>query len=414
MPALTAYSFGPGFWLLFLANFFSFMALEFCFPVVSLLIGDLGGGSAAMGVAMAAMVGAALAARVVGGRLAGRFGLKAIAVAAMIFEGVALILQLVAQEVGLVLVARTVFGIGYGLSTTALNAWVLAAVPNERMGRAVGLFGIGTTFAMVAGPFAGFIVYVDWGGNTANAGIALAMVAVALAVVLPAAETRAAKGAAATGAGPARVERRGRPGAGVRPAAPVAAIMLMSLCYGTTMSFLPVYAVSLGIADAGVYFLVQALAAVVVRYPAGHVQDRRGLRHVLVPGFLFAAGGYAVLAGLEGTVGLFAAAALFGAGFGIVEPAVQAWMVMIFPKTEGARANGLFFNAFDTGMAIGALAVGLLAGFVGFSWLFAAGAVLLAGAALLSTAAVVVPPPVGNGQEGQPVRGSRSGDAGRV
>src|SRR5690625_7340533 len=55
------------------------------------------------------------------------------------------------------------------------------------------------------------------------------------------------------------------------------------------------------------------------------------------------------------------AGALFGFGFGAVQPALQAWAVDKAPENRKGMANATFFSFFDLGVGVGAILFGQLA-----------------------------------------------------
>src|SRR5699024_1305200 len=53
--------------------------------------------------------------------------------------------------------------------------------------------------------------------------------------------------------------------------------------------------------------------------------------------------------------------ALYGLGFGTVQPALQAWAVNAAAANRKGLANATFFSAFDFGVGVGALVFGQIA-----------------------------------------------------
>src|SRR5699024_6152993 len=93
--------------------------------------------------------------------------------------------------------------------------------------------------------------------------------------------------------------------------------------------------------------------------------------------YLTAAG--SVMLSDRSTFVMLIAAALYGLGFGSVQPALQAWAVDKSPDNRKGMANATFFSFFDLGIGIGAMVFGQLASLYGYHaiYLTAAGSVML-------------------------------------
>lgn len=91
------------------------------------------------------------------------------------------------------------------------------------------------------------------------------------------------------------------------------------------MIFLPPYAKTKGIADIGMFFIVMALAMVFTRVTTGSIADRYGVDKVIVAGMAFIAIALQMLSGAASLSIFLIAAAIYGFGYGAVQPALNAW-----------------------------------------------------------------------------------------
>jgi len=124
--------------------------------------------------------------------------------------------------------------------------------------------------------------------------------------------------------------------------------------------------------------LLQPAAATVTRWIAGRLGDRHGLRRLLAPGLVASAAGMAGLAWTGSVPMVLGGAALFGAGFGVLQNTTLALMYAEAPAGTEDTVSAVWNIAYDLGMAAGAFAAGLVVGSIGFHWTF-----LLAAAAML-------------------------------
>ena len=71
---------------------------------------------------------------------------------------------------------------------------------------------------------------------------------------------------------------------------------------------------------------------------------------------------------------LITAAIFYGLGFGMIQPALQAWAVNKAPSDRKGMANATFFSLFDLGVGLGAMLFGFIPSFFGYSGIYATSA----------------------------------------
>ncbi len=310
----------------------------------------------------------ALAARAAFARSLDRKGRRPFALGGLALFAAATALLPLATSLESLLLVRGLQGIGWGLATTAIASLVADLAPPERRGEAIGVWGLAPTVAMALGPAAGGALSRLGGPAAAFLGTAILFVA-ALGLLLPVAEPRHA----------ARQSGTARLPAGAL--LPCAVLFLSSLSYGAILAFVPV---ELGPGRTGVYFLLYAMSILVVRPFAGRLSDRHGRVAVAVPGLLLGAAGVVATGFARGSIGLAAAAVLYGAGMaGLSFPALVAWTVDRAGEARGS-AMATFYGAYDLAIALGAFALGPLYEAFGFAALNLAGAAGAVVAALLA------------------------------
>jgi MFS family permease len=283
-------------------------------------------------------------------------------------------------------------GIGSSLFSTGLSAYLLAAVPRERMGRATSLFSgaflAGSAFGPTAGGLAAGALGLR-GPFFLYAGCCAAAAAVALALL---------RGA---GRGAGRVRRaHGEAPAGAPPLrwSPALAAALVSgfaqwwLLGGVRFTLVPLYAaeqLKLDPGAVGVGLTASALATLALLGPAGYAVDRYGRRRVGVPAFVglaLAAGALLLAADLPGYV---VGCALFGAVAGAASVVPSALLADAVPPERAGLASGWQQTASDLGNFLAPVALGLVADLAGYPTAIALGTTpaLLAAALLVATRA---------------------------
>ncbi|TLM98560.1 MFS transporter, partial [bacterium] len=160
---------------------------------------------------------------------------------------------------------------------------------------------------------------------------------------------------------------------------PVAVVTYFStLVYGGIVSFIVLYSEEIGVKNGGLFFLAYAAAVSLVRPQSGKLFDRRGPGPVLTAGFLCTMTGFILLAASHGLTGFLAAAAVIGAGNGMVWPTIQTMVInMVAPQRRGV-ANSTYFSALDLGIGTGSIFLGWLANLTSISTMyFVSGLILI-------------------------------------
>jgi MFS family permease len=148
----------------------------------------------------------------------------------------------------------------------------------------------------------------------------------------------------------------------------------VALAQGGILTFLPIYAMQRGITDAGSFFLVYAGALIMTRLYAGKIVDRFGTLVTLMPGIVLVILGLTILA-YAGTLAWFwGAAILYGFGYGIVQPLLNAVAVRMSPDSCCGAANAVFHSALDIGVGLGSVFWGRVAQEAGFTVVYLAAA----------------------------------------
>lgn len=270
---------------------------------------------------------------------------------------------------------RVLQGLSYSLVVTAVGTLVADVAPRERLNQALGLSGasmliMNAVAPAVAEPLAAAL---GW-----PAVFALAACAGCLAAALAARvrEPLWTPGGAASGRMRALL------------AQPIArhyalVVMLSGATFGAVFTFEPAYALALGRARVGGFFIAYALAAILVRLVFGGVPARIGSYRVACGALVLYAAVVLALAA-AGPAALEPLGALFGLAHGLFYPAVNAMAVTAVRMHERGRMIAIFTGAFALGLAGGSMLLGQVAAWGGYPLVFVVAAVgTLAAVAIL-------------------------------
>ena len=352
------------------ATGFFYLSFYLILPIMPLYVASLGGTSTQIGLIIGLFAFVAMFMRPLAGWLIDTRGNQKVLVVGMAIFLLASLGYILTPSVQGILALRLFHGMGMGLFPTAATVVVAELAPPARRGEAMGWFGIANSLSIVLGPTAGLAVVSRMGYATI---FLLAAVVAALGLVcigigqLPRPTRK-----------PARIARLPRPRDVFSRAALLPSSILLFLClsYGSVISFIPIVATQRGLANPGLFFTVYAMAMLLVRSKAGEISDRRGRATVILPGMVIAAISLAILGVTSGPTGVLLGAAIYGVGFGCVQPALMALTTDRAPVEERGKAMGTFYMAWELGIAAGAAGSGRILNLTGFP------AVLLIGSGL--------------------------------
>jgi MFS family permease len=303
----------------------------------------------------------AIVLRPVLGSLADRYGLRRVTVLGAVTLAVGLLILMIASGLGTGTVGRLVMGLSTAASTTALLAWVVALVPSEQRGRALGIFGVSVWAGLAAGPQLGQGL-VSLGGYTA---LWIGCAALGLA-----------SGAFAMCAGAPRIEVKSEspPRHPVHllklVARPGAASMIAWAGEGLIVTFLVVTLEGRGLPAGGItgavsVFTVFAISVIAARLALSGLVDRFGAAPTAAVALFTIGLGLGTLAVAHSFAVAALGAVLLGLGFAPLFPSLALLATARLNPDERASGIGIFSSFMDAGMAAGSILGGVLVAAVG-------------------------------------------------
>lgn len=353
-----------------IANFFLFLGFQMTLPTLPLFVEELGGNEKWIGIVVGVFTFSALLIRPYAGHALESRGRGFVYYAGLLIFVVSVGSYSLMTALWPVLMMRIIQGIGWGMSTTASGTIATDLIPASRRGEGLGYFGLSGNFALALGPSFGL-----WLAERISFHWLFFICAFLgfLAFVLSW-RIRLKKGDGHT---QTVFFRDLYEKSALQPAI---LMFFITATFGGIATFLPLFTAERGVWGIHWYFIIYAAALMVSRTFAGQVYDRHGHRAVFYPGGLLIGTAMLLLSWLPGTWGLWTAAFLYGFGFGMIQPGLQAWAVEKAPKNRKGMANATFFSFFDLGIGIGAMLFGQIGYRYGYPaiYLTAASSVLIA------------------------------------
>lgn len=367
-----------------LASFLLFLNLQMLLSTFSMHIkSNLHGGDMQVSLATSVFAVTAIVARLLTSSWIKRWSKDAVLTAGLIIAAASTALAALPESVAPLLVMRAIYGLGFGIGSTVIPTLVSQIIPPQRMGEGIGYFGLSTSLAMSIGPATGMSIMKEYGFTTLaiiGVGAVLCMFPMLLlsgAYKLGGKRKEAAASQQAQRMEQADMAKQASAGA-VRSRSiwrftilfPALLNMLISITYSGILSFIAVYGEELQLAQVGLFFMFNALTILLVRPIAGKIFDRKGPLVVLLPAAAFVIVSMIVLSYTTNMLTLIVSALLYGAGFGSIQPTLQAWMLRSASKEQYGVVNGIFYNATDLGVSIGAIVLGVIVTFSSYSMMY--------------------------------------------
>lgn len=342
--------------------FASFLDIFALLPTVAPYARSLGATTVTVGVVVGAYSFANLPANILGGILVDRYGRRRVIITSLIAAALAVFAYSLATSTGMLIITRLLHGIAGGVLMPAVFALASDRAKTGSHGRTFGKLGAVIGLAAVIAPASAGIIRQAGGFEavfyTVTALFLGAAVFAAITIIDPARPDTSRQLAS-----PQRdVFRTLLALPALRRA--LAATVMLTLAAGVLAAYLPdaADAAGAGASTVGTLFTVYALfAGAVMLSRVSRRIDMFGADRPAIAGLFVIAVGFAVFA-VAPTVGLLAVgAAVFGAGYGLVFPAVSAQTSLLTDVSVRGRAFGLFNVAFSVGLAFGPVTVGVVA-----------------------------------------------------
>lgn len=334
---------------------------------------DLNGTITEGGLATSVFLVSAIIMRFVAGMILDKFGNKEVLVFSVLMFALSTVLYMFVGTLTALLVLRFFHGIWFSLVTTVAGAIAADIIPPERRGEGMGYYAIAMNLAVVAGPFIALTLQ-PYASSQTIFGVFSVIMGIGFICALFVGVKKYPKEAV--------VQLRFSINNFIEmKSVPIASVgFLISCAYASIITFISVYADSLGLLQtASFFFVVYAVAMLLVRPFTGRIFDAVGPDYVIIPSMIIFAIGLLTLSFTDSSWMLLLSGVLIGLGYGTLLPSFQTLAIQAAEKHRSGYATGTFFAFYDSGIAIGAIALGVLAGTLGYSGLYAvlAGFVLL-------------------------------------
>lgn len=343
------------FLLVTIINLFVFFSFQMIFPTLPLYIKSLGGTEGVIGLVAGTFTVTSLLTRPFAGLALDRIGRRQIFILGLCVLLFSAFFYSLSNSIFIIVLIRLLHGFGWGIAGTATSTVAAEIIPRERFGEGMGYFSMANSLSMAVAPAAGLYLAEYYGFNFVfGVSSGLMVFALLLALVMRFRHFT-----------PNPVLKQ--PLYEKTAVGPAVIIFFTSMTFGGISSFLPLYALSRNITSIGIFFTVYAAAIFISRPLSGKIVDRYSYDVTIIPGLLLIAVASFMIAEAHLLSSFLVAAFIYGLGFGTCQMTLQTMVVKNVSRGRLGVANATFFSGFDSGMGIGAVVLGTLAQFFGYS-----------------------------------------------
>jgi MFS family permease len=345
--------------------------------------GPLGGGPAAVGLAVGAFSATTLLLRPLAGRWADRHGRRSLLIGGALLFAVLVVGHLLVAELAWLVALRLLLGVAEALYVVAGFAALADLAPPGRAGEALSYDSLSLYVGIATGPILGQAL-LRWGG--------FPLVWAGVGVLLGVAALLAA-----------RVPETLEPVSGPTPPAPLIhpAVLVPGLglligvaVVGGFLAFASLHAARLGLHLWSTVLGLFGLVVVACRILFATLPDRVPPLRLAAAALGASGAGLVVIAAVPAAWSLFAGATVLGIGTAFLTPAVFAAVFSSVPPSQRGSAAGTVSVFIDLGLGGGPVLLGLIAAARGIPAAFLTAAGLAAGGVVLLASRPVPRAPV--------------------
>ena len=278
-----------------------------------------------------------------------------------------------ADNVLLLLIAKTLQAVGNGMTNTILSTLAFAAVPPRKLASGIGMFSLASSLAQCFAPNIGTeIAYSGHFTLLFSVSVVMTLISLLILNLIEAPKVRVRD---------YPEDKKFSVSSFIcRPAVPAAIMLLFNgIVYSSISNYLSLYGLEKGFARIGLFFTINSVAMLVTRPLTGKICDTKPLSLIMIPGYLAQICTCLLIARTGSMAGICIGAACYGFGFGSTQAAIQVMALKSVGAEQRGKANGTFYVGGDIGLSCGSFVAGTLAKQAGYPVMYSMMAFVAAG-----------------------------------
>lgn len=351
-------------------NLLIFFSFQMLLPTLPIYVKKLGGTNSVIGLVTGIFVVSSVIIRPISGLLLDKLGRKKVFLVGLLVFILSVFSYSLLPFISVILIIRFVHGFGWGAVSTASSTIASDNIPKERFGEGMGYFSLTSSLAMAIAPVIGLSLISKYSFNV------LFYVSTILAV-LGLITTFKLKYKKIENKEQSKIKGSLYEKSSIYPSI---IIFFVTVTYGALTSFLPLYAAEKGIQNIGMFFTVYAAALFISRPLFGKVIDKLGFDYTIIPGLICIIVAMVLLSNASNMHMFLITAFIYGIGFGATQSSLQTMSIAGVPSERLGAANATFLTAFDCGIGLGSIILGVVSSNIGYAemYLWAGAAAVIA------------------------------------
>jgi len=335
--------------------------------------GPLGAGNVAIGLVVGAFSLSAFFLRPWVGGLGDRWGRRPLMLVGAALFAASVLANPLASSPAVLAALRLLTGAGEAFFFVGAVTAVFDLAPAERRGEAMSVASLALYVGIGLGPLIGELA-IERVGFVAAWVLAATAALTALVMALRVPDTRPQEASGEASGGPSPRRRL------VHRAGPLPGLVMLTSILGMAgfLTFVPLYAIDIGMDGSRLVLLVFAGVVVGIRSVGARIPDRLGAARTTRMALALSAAGLALVGTWRSPAGLLAGTVVFAVGIALLTPAVMALAVEGVAPQERASVIGTTSAFLDLAFGLGPATLGFVAAAIGRPGTFLAGAVAAA------------------------------------
>jgi len=346
--------------------------------VLPLFTLTIGGNNTIAGLLSTFLTMSALAFRPLFGKMLDNSGRRKVLVLGLSLFALSAIVQVFSTNIYMLLALRLFQGIGLSAYSTALGTILADVVPASRITEGVGYFRISQTISLAVGPTLALSLY-DRTGHQLPIILAfiIALISIVFAILIDY-ERKPKNNPDANNDELSSVRKEITPPQNLVKKSffertsirPCIVLLFIVFAVSSVFSFMPIFAITRNIENIGLFFTFYGISMVLATFFTSKIADRHGHLIVFLPGIAITFMLFITLAFAYELPLVLLAAVFYGAGYGTVQPVLNAIVVKLSPPERRGAANATLYATLDIGFGIGSFVWGAVSQFAGFTIVF--------------------------------------------
>jgi MFS family permease len=351
---VTKKIFTRDFILSFFAQFTFSSVFSILIPTIPIYLSRMGAKEAEIGVLVGSLSVSSLVLRPLVGRALLKIPERSFMIAGTIFYTMASIAYLFAPPFWPLLAVRVFQGIGLAFFSTASFTLVANITPETHRGQIISYFYLSITFAFALAPYLGMLL-VNWLRFPFNFQI-LFLVCTGLSLCCLFITLKLKK---MQGVPLADLSLQKQPFLSREALPPAIIAFLITITWGALSAFFPLYALSQGVDNPGLFFAAYAFTLIFARGFGGKILDTYAREKIILPCLFNLVISMAILA-FSSTLPMFIlVAVIWGTGTAFLYPSLVAYTLDRAGSSRGP-AMGTFTALTDLGAGMGSVIMGII------------------------------------------------------